>query len=232
MHINILTRVQGVREFLDEIGHLDGDDDDGEADELDGQFERTVLRPYRGSAKVVVQDTEQEQRLDGQQTGDGGGRHELFHGGDSRCTKACGVYARTRRMATRVGDRDDVASESERDWRRRLFGRKTKVPIILLLPVVLWASYPYRGSGRRRRLARRVLRNGANLEKKKKNKYRTAAPEVGVGRVCCTRATHCTIIGIRDTVRSHSRPLDRCCESSGSSTYRNLYVQVVLYFFR
>jgi len=82
----LLTRVQGVREFLDEIGHPDGDDDDWETDELDGQLERALLGTDLGP--VQVQDSEHEQGLDGQQTGEGGGRHELFHGEDSRCTKA------------------------------------------------------------------------------------------------------------------------------------------------
>jgi len=84
--IMLLTRVQGVREFLDEIGHPDGDDDDWETDELDGQLERALLGTDLGP--VQVQDSEHEQGLDGQQTGEGGGRHELFHGEDSRCTKA------------------------------------------------------------------------------------------------------------------------------------------------
>lgn len=54
----VLTRVQGVREFLDKIGHLDGDDDHGEADELDGQLEWAILGPDRGT--VEVQGTEHE----------------------------------------------------------------------------------------------------------------------------------------------------------------------------
>lgn len=54
----VLTRAQGVREFLDEIGHLDGDDDHREADELDGQLERAFLGLDRGT--VEVQGTEHE----------------------------------------------------------------------------------------------------------------------------------------------------------------------------
>lgn len=87
----ILTGAEGVREFFDEIGHLDGDDYDGETDELDGEFERAVLSPDHGGGRLEpgrVQDAEQQERLDGQEAGeDGGGRRELFHGGDSRCTK-------------------------------------------------------------------------------------------------------------------------------------------------
>lgn len=82
---SLLTRIEGVREFLDEIGHLDGDDDDGEADELDRQFERAVLGPDRDRGRV--QEAEGQERLDGQQADGGGGRYELFHGGDSRRTK-------------------------------------------------------------------------------------------------------------------------------------------------
>lgn len=54
----VLTWVQSVREFLDEIGHLDGDDDHGEADELDGQLEWAFLGLDRGT--VEVQGTEYE----------------------------------------------------------------------------------------------------------------------------------------------------------------------------
>lgn len=49
---SLLTRVEGVREFLDKVGHLDGDDDDGKADELDRQLERAVLGPDRGGGRV------------------------------------------------------------------------------------------------------------------------------------------------------------------------------------
>jgi len=56
--IFVLTRAEGVREFLDKIGHLNGDDDHGKADELDGQLERAFLGLDRGT--VEVQGTEHE----------------------------------------------------------------------------------------------------------------------------------------------------------------------------
>lgn len=49
---SLLTGIEGVREFLDKVGHLDGDDDDGEADELDRQLERAVLGPDREGGHV------------------------------------------------------------------------------------------------------------------------------------------------------------------------------------
>jgi len=52
----VLTRIEGVRQFLDEVGHLDGQDYNGEPDELDGELERTFLGLDRGEAVGRVQE--------------------------------------------------------------------------------------------------------------------------------------------------------------------------------
>jgi len=75
-----LTRAERVRQFLDEVGHLDGDDYDGEPDELDGQLERALLGADR--VRAAKAEERQQRDVDGQQAGDGGGRHEVFHRGD------------------------------------------------------------------------------------------------------------------------------------------------------
>lgn len=118
-----LTGVEGVRHFLDEVGHLDGHDDDGETDELDRDFERALLSLDPGHSSEI-QDTGQQEHLDGQETGYGGVRHELFHGGDSRCTNLKQHCARRRRV--KVNDR--------RRWVFFfLFWSKTKVPITAVM---------------------------------------------------------------------------------------------------
>lgn len=78
--MHMLTRVQRVRQLLDEIRHFHRDYYDGKPDQLDGQLERAVLGLDRGETRPEVQRAQQQQGLDGQQTGDGGGRYQLFHG--------------------------------------------------------------------------------------------------------------------------------------------------------
>lgn len=48
---HVLTWVEGVGQLLDEPRHADSDDDDGEADELDGQLEAAPLRLWCGGGE-------------------------------------------------------------------------------------------------------------------------------------------------------------------------------------
>lgn len=59
----VLTWVEGVGELLDEPRHADSDDDDGEADELDGQLEATPLRLWcRGGEGGGAQGDQNQQQ--------------------------------------------------------------------------------------------------------------------------------------------------------------------------